>query len=868
MQHLFGSMYKSLASSSLKQGLKDGDALSTYLINLMDDLDGFVQMISVLPDKNISNPDIMLHLVNGLLQSTGLTPLLPLLSSDQPLNASAAIDIASKIGNLIQPIFTFNETDPTMPELEGLIMKFLSTEGNLTIFLSNIMGSSLLTYSKYVHPQDIARVREAIHPFTNQTSAGIVEAILRAMELLKTVMDSPNGDPTQIILGYISQLQEFVISLCRLQLIQHPTLPSGQLPQITDLHQISKDFFSLLTPEGLQNLTEAGPDNAQNIIIKKFVAFLPPDVQIKAGYFLQNVKALQDKMAECAEGRDCVAGFSEIFTFLEKIVDMMLSTNGSVTITLGAPNSVMRMQEYEEIASIVFPLLLSANDAEYITIFGQTLHFIRLVMSAPNITVSDVQNAFRQSNLTIEDLKNIARLAGAANINDLFVSLMQIINARQCFEPQNNAVVTAHCVQHLIHGVIGFLTRVPALQNETAILSFIPTIVNSTVSEVIQANLSSNPTMVVVHILNISLANVKMTLQLNNLNTTDVMNEIRVLESLIQLAANPLPFNSSFNTTMAIGNPLYSQMVYLQIIDWYLKRVVDITRNSSFSDLIHPFLSVTQMQVTLQLAQTNFSLFVNKQVEYLLKNLQFPLNGQGLHKIGLTSVEIFRRLFEVIMFNIELQSNLTDTVPSNITNILHATKIQVKLYLDLIENWMKQPNVPLVLTSLLHWGNNTMNISTPVKDLHLLLQTMGNLLNNDQLAYLSIISNVTKHLSKALMVAEQPGGLQSDHFLAALVEAVKNAMQILTQATEPLPLSVQQNIVDIVHNSLKLFVQPNMSFASSRNISLIILKKAESVIQQIIPGMLGQYVLSGLKVAVTYFETISTTWGSDNWNQL
>uniref|UniRef100_A0A8C4GMZ7 ATP-binding cassette, sub-family A (ABC1), member 12 n=1 Tax=Dicentrarchus labrax TaxID=13489 RepID=A0A8C4GMZ7_DICLA len=248
LQHVYGDIYKHLAGSYLKEGIQGGDALSAYLINLLNNLDGFVQKITTLSDQSISNPDVILPHIGNLLQSTGLAPLLPLLLSEGPLNVSTVIDVASKIGRVNQHIFTFNETDPTMPELERLIMQFLSLEGNLTMSLSHIMGHTLLTYSNYFHPDDVARLREAIQPFTNQTSAGLVEAILSAMELLKTVTDSPNGDPTNVIIGYIRQLQEFVMSMFRLRRIQNLVLPSGQLStaQVTDLHLLSKDFLTCL----------------------------------------------------------------------------------------------------------------------------------------------------------------------------------------------------------------------------------------------------------------------------------------------------------------------------------------------------------------------------------------------------------------------------------------------------------------------------------------------------------------------------------------------------------------------------------------------------------------------------------------------
>ncbi|KAF3843013.1 hypothetical protein F7725_001862 [Dissostichus mawsoni] len=154
--------------SFLKQEIIGGDALSAYLTNLLENLDVFVNTISMLPDRNITNPNVMLPLLGNLLQSTGLKPLLPLFLSDGPLNASAVLDVASKLGRLNQHIFTFNETDPTMPELERLIMQFLSLEGNLTMSLPHIMGHTLLTYSDYFNPDDVARLRKAIQPFTTR----------------------------------------------------------------------------------------------------------------------------------------------------------------------------------------------------------------------------------------------------------------------------------------------------------------------------------------------------------------------------------------------------------------------------------------------------------------------------------------------------------------------------------------------------------------------------------------------------------------------------------------------------------------------------------------------------------------------------
>ncbi|XP_049904471.1 glucosylceramide transporter ABCA12 isoform X1 [Epinephelus moara] len=867
LQHAYGDVFQQMIGSGLKQEITGGDALSAYLINLMRNLASFVNSISMLPDENIADPDVMLPHIGNLLQSVGLRPLLPLLVGEGPFNVSTVLDVASKIGRLNQHIFTFNETDPTMPELERLIRFFLSLEGNLTISLSHIMGHTLLTYSDYFHPDDAAHLIQAIRPFTNQTSAGVVEAILSAMELLKTVMDSPNGDPTNIILGYIRQLQEFVMSLYRLRKIQHFSLPNGQLSpaQVNDLHLLSKDFLGLLTPESLQNLSQAGPDAALDIVAQKIVAFLPPEVQLDAARFLQDFVALQSQVTRCAAGQDCLAGISELFTFLDQILYIMLAADSNVTVTLANTNSVLEGREREEIVSQFFPLLLSSNDAANVETFKQILHFARLIMATPNITVSDVQNALQQSNLTLEELNNITTLAGAANINDLVVNIMEIINARECFEPQHNQMVTAQCIMGLIDDVSNFLSNIPALRDQAAIVSLIPLIVNNAIRDGVQADFSSNPNIALAHTLNSTLANIKMNLQLNNLYTPEIMNEIRVVEGLIQLLVNMEPLNK-LNATSDMDS-MQAQKVYVEMVQWYLEKLENITRTSSISDLLQPFYYITHMQVTLQLTQLNFTLFVSKQVETLIYSLQHPIDSAGVSAIGQTAVEILRRLFELLQINLEAQNELNHNLLFN-TTTLHAFELQVNLYLNLIEMWMKQPNVSPVLSSMLQWGNPDLNASTPVTDFQHLLQTMVHFLSEDQQAYLSIIHNATMLLSNALMVAEQPGGLQSDHFLSAILEAVQTAMQSLTTATGPLPPSVQQNILEIVQDSLRLIVQPDMSFATSRNISLLILQRAESVIQQTLAEMGAEYLLPGIRVATTYFESISASSGPDRWNQL
>uniref|UniRef100_A0A7N6BK81 ABC transporter domain-containing protein n=1 Tax=Anabas testudineus TaxID=64144 RepID=A0A7N6BK81_ANATE len=836
-----------------------GDLLNS---NLTRNLDSFFQNVSILTQSNMSNPNSVLPLLFNLLKPKCLSSLLPLFLSDAPLNVSTITDIASKLGSLHQSNLTSNETDPTMLELEQLIMQFLSLEGNLTLPISHVMGYSLLNYFEYFNLDDVTDLREAIQPFMNKTSAGLIDAILSAIELLKTAIESPNGDPVTITFGYIRQLRELVMSVLRLHKIDNVTLPNGQLSP-AQINMLSEDIINFLTHESLQNLTWVGPDAAQNIVMQKCVTFLPPGIQQEAALFLQNVRALEYQISEYTTGQNWSAAILEIFTFLNQTLDVMLSASGNVTIKIAANNSVLEGSECEEIALMFFSLFLSPNDDANVATFNQTLHFIRLIMATQNISVSGIQNALEQSNLTLEELHNLVALTQAVDIYGLLDNIMEIIIASQCLKPQQDSVVTAKCVIGLIDEISSFLIQLPNFHNETTILSLIPLAINRTISDIFQVNFSSNPNVALIQTLYSTLANVKMNLQLIQLNTPEIMNEIKVVEDLIQLIANMETFD--VNTLMM--DPMYVQKVYLEIVDWYLKRLENITSSSSLSELLHPFFYLTEMQLTLQLAQANFSSFVSNQVMLLIHSLQYPIDDAGVSKIGETAVEIFQRLFDLIHFGLEVESTATSSELFN-TTILNATELHIKLYLDLIEKWMQQPNVSSALTSLLYWGNSSTNVSTHVTDIQQLLETLDTFLSHDQLAYLSVIDNITQTLTNALMLAEQSGGLQSEDFLDAVLEAVVNAMQIFTGDTNALPVSTQGNILKIVRDLLKLIVQPGMSFTSSRNTYVIILNTVQSVIQNTVPDLFSEYIIYGLKVATTYAESMSTAQGPNDWNQI
>ncbi|XP_036065527.1 uncharacterized protein abca12 isoform X2 [Oryzias melastigma] len=796
------------------------------------------------------------------LYSEQLMPPIPLLEDEAPLNMSTVLALASMLARENQHLFDFDETDLEEDKLEDLITQFLSLESNLTLSLSHMMKHVLVVYSSSFHPEKVIHSNAAL---TNQTSPSFMEAALKAAEHLDEMMSSPNADPTSILLEFMDEFQELLLTLYRLQRIEHVLTPSGELntTQVTELDKATMEFLSFFTPEGLENLTEAGPNVAQDSVFQKLVQFLPSGVQEDAGHYYQDLKVLQHQISRCAEGQNCWIDLSKIFTVLDQTSQMMNSADDSVTIHI--ESSDFSWQWESEAITPTLLSLLGQNENKYRKSFKQTLDFIKLVMANPQISsVEDVQDALKQSNLTIEELNEIAALAGAANVNDLMINVMEIANSQQCFKPQDDTTVTAECVMGLIDGLSGFLTHLPSLRNNTQILSQIPLIVNKTISDFIQVDFSSNSSKSFEGVFRNILANVKVSLQMSDVNNTEIMNEIRVVEGLIQLVTNMDSF-TNLNTSM-MNNPLQEQKAYLELVEWYLKRLESISDKSSVSALLRPFFHVTQMQVDLQLAQTNFSLYVNHKIESVMSSLQYPIDGNGLREIGVTVIDISQNLLDYMKLNVELQKSIPDFDHMLNTTLVYSADSQIRRYLNAVKKWMTQPDVPSVFTKMLQWGNSS--TSSQVTDLNTLLQTMDLFFCDNQKPYLSMIRNISQSLSQVLLLVEDSVSPQNEQFMSAILGAAQTTMQLLDAAGTPLPVFAQQDILEIVGDSVNLIFSPSTNFISSRNVLLHLLEKADRVIQQTLPASFRDYLLPGIRVAATYFESANKESGPDQWNQI
>ena len=141
------------------------------------------------------------------------------------------------------------------------------------------------------------------------------------------------------------------------------------------------------------------------------------------------------------------------------------------------------------------------------------------------------------------------------------------------------------------------------------------------------------------------------------------------------------------------------------------------------------------------------------------------------------------------------------------------------------------------------------------------------LLTSSEQAYLVLTDQITQSLNQVLLVASQPGGLESDLFIGATLDAARTVLSNLTAMTGPLPPSVSENIMGVLHSSLLLALRPEMAYAQALNLTLDILWRGEGLIQDLIP-MAAEYLLPGIKLMRTYFQIIPTPGGPDKFNEM
>ena len=108
--------------------------------------------------------------------------------------------------------------------------------------------------------------------------------------------------------------------------------------------------------------------------------------------------------------------------------------------------------------------------------------------------------------------------------------------------------------------------------------------------------------------------------------------------------------------------------------------------------------------------------------------------------------------------------------------------------------------------------------------------------------------------------------LQSANFTEAILNAVQVVLEMVPTENGPLPSLVIHQIRGALGSSLQLILHPNMSFAQSNHLSLVVLRSVEGLIRSLLPREAAEVLLPMTNVVTTYFESIAQPAGPDQWN--
>lgn len=825
-----------------------------------------------------------MSLLSHIVEVLGLKPLEAVW--DGASNTSSIINAIIEVVKNNQYLLSglpMNQTNLSIAELEAVILKWLEMEVNFTLPVSFSLSEALLTYSVSLNATDLAFLEQVLKPLTNQSSGSVAEFLLRALLLLKEVVDSSEGDVSTVLLGYVQHLQDFLVKTFQLEQYMQVLQPGGGLSptQITNLRPVVMHLLHTLSPESLQALSSKGWPAVVNAVLHQLGAVVPQELQGHYQRLVNDTQALIADLNLClASGEDCAAGVSQVSQILYQVSETMLAVGGNPSFELNLQFGPLKGNLTLSVTGKLLALLgswgneSSSHQLTMETVL-QVLHFLEEITSVPNISLNALQEVLSSSNLTLYELDKIMQLTMNTSVPIILSNLTAIANIQQCLNSaHHNASLNRfmntseiECSVKMIHNAINVLQTFPLPQQTKSDLEAVKLMIEIFVERG-GKGVGLDPMELTEGILKMTLQSIKESLKnLNHNGTEDIIKELNILDGILQLGFHEqYPYHTINETLMQ--NQEYAQMVYAKIAQWYLQKLENATTGSMFSEILFPIFRMTQMQIALNLAQSDFTELVTQQVEGVFSQIQLPLDEQDLRRIGHSVITILHGQLELIKKNLKLQQDFYGSmgIPMNIS-IPHDIEMQIVTYINLTQSWLRDPSFLSALADLLQWDLNSVNITTVHDDLtHLIKAIMPHLSTEDQVVF-TVINKALQALVHAVQVVTHEGP-QSANFTEAVLNVAQVILEVIPSGNGSLPSPVVHQILIALDSSLQLILHPQLSYAESNHLSLSLSKSLEHLIRALLPYEAAEVLLPMTHVVTTYFETISQPAGPDQWNIL
>ncbi|XP_036428567.1 uncharacterized protein LOC118809395 [Colossoma macropomum] len=507
--------------------------------------------------------------------------------------------------------------------------------------------------------------------------------------------------------------------------------------QNTSLNTVVMNIIQLFRPESIQMLYSEGKFAVLEAILRVLGEVLPAEQQIQFKQFLNRTHALFGDLAVCsATGQDCLAEVPKVFETLSFLSEV-IAVGTSINVTITPIKGNMTLSVTGHILNFILPWNTSMDTVT------KVIKLLEVLSASPNINIIDIQHALQTLNLTISDLEKIVQLSTSSSISLLLNKLMDTINSLQCLNLLTQNVTSirppgsseAECTLKLFERALEFLQVMPFPEGSQAIIS---ASFNAIYDQVMKLknmfSLGSGPVIMSENIVRAVLANIRQNLlHLNVGNGTLITNDLNLLEELLNATLHERYPYFMINSTF-LSQHLSAQKVYGEIALWYLHKLENATSESMFKEYLYQFIHLTEVQVKISAAQSNFSTLVSNQIQYLIDHVHPPLDGADLKMISNAVITILQGQLQLIKMNLEFQQTFFDfmgmqsnkTLPSDI-------EAQLMNYFNLTLGWIKNPQLTVIIAKIYGWSSGSGQVlgnKLPQKLLFSLISVVDKLLFN------------------------------------------------------------------------------------------------------------------------------------------
>ncbi|KAK6482929.1 hypothetical protein HHUSO_G14293 [Huso huso] len=857
-----------------------------------------------------------------------------------------------------------NSTNPSIHKLDSLIEKWLSVGGGLRPLMFSI-GETLIMFSS-LNQSELAAFKEMLQPLlqANLNRSHATHLVLQILGVFDQVAQSWD-EPLALLNGYLKQLQNFLNSDVKpeaLLLIQNPYIQTNSnFSQLLnyDRHQVALDMLPFLSPAALQKWVSLGAD-APLTVLQQFVLFLPDNQQVELGNIVNNTARLFEAVNLCRMTYpNCTAIIYETLDVVMQAAEALHDiNNNSLSILVGLAsrfnNSELSLKLQEntslvltaDLISMLSPLGATTNSSVpastvYLTV-AQTLTFLKQVVSTPDFNMITLQEGLETSNLNITELNNVLRAAGAPNASELVLEISKIVGIQECYKLRPNDSLS--CTLELANKLMDLLQRVDLPKEIKGRISAVKSILQYWTEELNGKGSLLRQLEVLYDFTSVSLQNGSL---VNRIRTTvtlisDTLMKIKssmgqlgiespeqfdtgvqILDEFIQMfVSGTYPYNMTTKT--AINNlRLEDIRLYLEITEWYLNKLENITLQNNISGSLYPLFRITEMALAnavsgIELSSSLLSV-VNMTKDFVQSILPFDVSD--LRKV----LQFFTH---TIMPNVKVfMDQLLSTLPQNSTDPflkeqfrqdysqlldfasalleplapvnISTASVSIEDIVTRLETMRKNDSeynmdplfsllskdveTAVKVFKLLQKGikvfatlesegaasQTLFNLSSQMMAFDKLIDYMQPLLPAEKRPYVDMAVRVFEMLWDTVIVATEPAEFNAEDIPSLFLDVAKLLLNSTAPLTEQLPEAVVTDLFAVLQDSMQLTLSSSESgFPKDRNLTTEVIGRLQNLVRALIPQPAASILIPMSEVVKIYFETISQDDGPDTWSQI